>query len=41
VPEQPVAEASVRREKPLSKRHARLQTKFLKLEAAGLEWDDL
>jgi hypothetical protein len=29
------------REKPLSKRTQRLKAKFLKLEAAGLEWDDL
>lgn len=41
VPDEPVVEPSVRRDKPLSKRHARLQSKFLKLEAAGLEWDDL
>ena len=37
----PEAPAFERRDKPLSKRHERLKAKFLKLEAAGLEWDDL
>jgi hypothetical protein len=27
--------------KPLSKRHQRLKAKFVKLEEAGLKWDDL
>ena len=44
VPAAPAPEEEVTRARPaqhLSRRHARQKAKFLKLEEAGLEWDDL